>query len=115
MPIDRFICLAAGGGIMAVLLFVTAHPIPQAWDKLVHFTVFSVITALLWRGTNGRAPIAVLLCVVAFGAFDEVHQVFLPLRSAELLDFLTDAAAAAAVCGLLFMRKKTLCVESSEP
>ena len=115
MPIDRFICLAAGGGIMAALLFVTSHPIPQGWDKLVHFTVFSAITALLWRGTCGRAPLAVLACVVVFGAFDEVHQLFLPTRSAELLDFLTDAAAASVVCGVLFMRKKTLCVESSEP
>jgi VanZ family protein len=115
MPIDRFVCLALGGGIMAALVFVTSHPIPQGWDKLAHFTVFSVITALLWRGTNGRAPIAVLLCVIAFGAFDEVHQLFLPLRSAELLDFITDMAAAAAVCAVLFMRKKTLCAESSEP
>ena len=115
MPIDRFICLAAGGGIMAALLFVTSHPIPQGWDKFVHFAVFSTITALLWRGTNGRAPIAVLLAVVVFGAFDEVHQIFLPLRSAEFLDFVADAAAAMAVCAVLFVRRKTLCVESSEP
>jgi len=115
MPIDRFICLAAGGGIMAVLLFVTSHPVPQGWDKAVHFAVFATITALLWRGTCGRAPIAVLLSVIAFGAFDEVHQLFVPTRSAELLDFITDAAAATAVCVVLFMRKKTLCVESSEP
>ena len=115
MPIDRFICLAAGSGIMAALLFVTSHPIPQGWDKFAHFAVFSTITALLWRGTNGRAPIAVLLAVVVFGALDEVHQIFLPLRSAEFLDFVTDAAAAAVMCGLLFMRKKTLCAESSEP
>ena len=115
MPIDRFICLAAGGGIMAVLLFVTSHPIPNGWDKVAHFTVFATITALLWRGTNGRAPIMVMLCVIVFGAFDEVHQLFVPTRSAELLDFLTDAAAAAAVCAVLFMRKKTLCAESLEP
>ena len=115
MPIDRFICLAAGGGIMAVLLFVTSHPVPQGWDKAVHFAVFSAITALLWRGTCGRAPIAVLLSVIAFGALDEVHQLFVPTRSAEFLDFVTDAAAASAVCVVLFMRKKTLCVESSEP
>jgi VanZ family protein len=115
MPIDRFICLAAGGGIMAALLFVTSHPIPQGWDKFVHFAIFSTITALLWRGTNGRAPVAVLLAVVLFGAFDEVHQGFLPLHSAEFPDFLTDAAAAVAVCSGLFMRKKTLCAESLEP
>ena len=115
MPTDRFVCLAAGGGIMLALLFVGAHPIPQGWDKVAHFACFSVITALLWRGTCGRAPLAVLACVVAFGALDELHQIFMPSRSAELLDFVADAAAALAVCGVLFIRRKTLCVESSEP
>ena len=115
MPIDRFICLVAGSGIMAALLFVTSHPIPTGWDKVAHFTVFATITALLWRGTNGRAPVAVLLAVIFFGAFDEVHQIFLPTRTAELMDFVTDAAAAAAVCAVLFLRKKTLCAESLEP
>ena len=115
MPIDRFICLAAGGGIMLALLFVGAHPIPQGWDKVAHFACFGVITALLWRGTCGRAPLAVLASVLAFGALDELHQIFMPMRSAEFLDFVTDAAAALAVCGVLFIRRKTLCVESSEP
>jgi len=115
MPIDRFVCLAAGGGIMLALLFVTSHPVPQGWDKVAHFVCFSVITALLWRGTAGRAPLAVLASVMAFGALDEVHQIFVPTRSAELLDFVADAAAATAVCAVLFVRRKTLCAESSEP
>jgi VanZ family protein len=115
MPIDRFVCLAAGGGIMLALLFVGAHPVPQGWDKLAHFACFSVITALLWRGTCGRAPLAVLGAVLAFAALDEVHQIFMPMRSAEFLDFVADAAAAVAVCGVLFVRRKTLCAESSEP
>jgi VanZ family protein len=115
MPIDRFVCLAAGGAIMLALLFVGAHPVPHGWDKVAHFACFSVITALLWRGTCGRAPLAVLGAVVAFAALDEVHQIFMPARSAEFLDFVADATAALAVCGVLFIRRKTLCVESSQP
>jgi VanZ family protein len=115
MPINRFVCLAAGGGIMLALLFVGSHPVPQGWDKVAHFACFSVITALLWRGTCGRAPLAVLGAVVAFAALDEVHQIFMPMRSAEFLDFVADAAAAMAVCGVLFVRRKTLCAESSQP
>jgi len=115
MPIDRFVCLAIGGGIMLALLFVSSHPVPQGWDKVAHFACFSVITALLWRGTCGRAPLAVLGAVVAFAALDEVHQIFMPMRSAEFLDFVADAAAALAVCGVLFVRRKTLCAESSQP
>ena len=115
MPTERFVCLATGVGIMLALLFIGAHRVPQGWDKVMHFTCFALITALLWRGTAGRAPLAVLASVVLFGALDELHQTFMPGRSAELLDFVTDAAAAIAVCGVLFIRGKTLCAESSEP
>jgi len=115
MPIDRFLCLAAAGGIMLGLLFLRGHPIPAGWDKAAHFATFAVITALLWRGTAGRAPLAVLGAVVSFAALDEVHQMFMPGRAAELADFLADAAAAAVVCAALFIRRKTLCVELSRP
>jgi VanZ family protein len=115
MPTERFVCLASGVGIMLALLFVGAHRIPPAWDKVAHFVCFALITALLWRGTDGRAPLALLASVVAFGALDELHQLFMPMRSAEFLDFVTDAAAATAVCALLFVRRKTSCAESSEP
>ncbi len=90
MPIDRFVCLATGGGIMLALLLVGAHPVPQGWDKVAHFACFAA-------------------------ALDGVHQMFMPARSAEFLDFVADAAAALAVCGVLFIRRKTLCVESSQP
>jgi VanZ family protein len=115
MPTDRFVCLAAGGAIMIALLFVTSHPVPSGWDKVAHFAVFGLLTALLWRGTAGRAPLAVLGAVVAFAALDELHQLFLPGRAAELADFITDAAAASAVCAVLFIRRKSLCVELSQP
>ena len=115
MPTDRFLCLAAGGGIMLALLFLRGHPVPPGWDKAAHFATFALITALLWRGTAGRAPLAVLAAVLGFAALDEVHQMFKPGRSAELTDFLADAVAAATVCGLLFLRKKTPCVELSRP
>jgi len=100
---------------MLGLLFLRGHPVPAGWDKAAHFVTFAFITALLWRGTAGRAPLAVLAAVVGFAALDEVHQMFMPGRAAELNDFLTDACAAAAVCGVLFLRKKTLCVELSRP
>src|SRR5438445_10835718 len=113
MPTDRFVCLAAGGGIMLALLFVTSHPVPQGWDKLAHFVCFALITALLWRGTAGRAPLAVLASVLAFSLLDELHQLVALERRAELLDLLADASAAFAVTGVLLIRRKFLCAESS--
>jgi len=122
MPISRFACLAAASGIMLALLLIARHPLPAGWDKLVHFATFALITALLWRGTAGEAPLALLGAVVAFAALDEVHQSFMPGRSAEWGDFIADAAAAAAVCALLCLRKETTsrkartpCVELSRP
>ena len=115
MPTERFVCLASGIGIMLALLFVGAHRIPPGWDKLAHFVCFGVITALLWRGTEGRAPLVLLATVIAFGALDELHQIFMPMRTAEFADFFTDAAAATAVCGLLFVLRKNTCAESSGP
>jgi len=116
MRTDRFACLIAAAGIMLGLLFVSSHPVPAGFDKLAHMSVFALITALLLYGTEARAPIAVLFAVAGFGALDELHQLFMPHRSADILDFVADAAAATAVCGLLMIRRKqTLCAELSQP
>ena len=116
MRTDRFAALAIASAIMLGLLFLRSHAVPVGWDKVAHFSTFALITLLLWHGTSGRAPLAVLGAVVAFGALDEVHQMFMPGRAAELADFIADAAAAATVCGLLSLRKeKTPCVELSRP
>ena len=115
MRTDRFACLAAASAIMLALLFLRADPNLGEWDKLAHFFAFGLITALLWHGTEGDAPLAVLGAVVAFGALDEVHQIFVPGRTAELADFIADAAAATTVCGALLIRRKLLCAELSRP
>ena len=100
--------------MLALLLLRT--PQLGSWDTAAHFFAFALITALLWHGTAGDAPLVVLGAVVAFGAVDEVHQLFVPGRTAELADFIADAAAAAAVCGLASLRKeKPSCVELSRP
>ena len=120
MRTDRFACLVAAGGIMLGLLFLSSHPVPAGWDKAAHLSVFALITALLLYGTEGRAPLAVLAAVVGFAALDELHQLFMPKRSAELLDFVADAAAATAVVGALLSvrkesRRKPICADLSQP
>src|SRR5438874_12235847 len=112
MPIDRFICLATGGGIMLALLFVGAHPIPQGWDKLAHFACFSVITALLWRGTAGRAPLIVLLSGVAVALLEDLHQILPPIGRGDVLDLAFASAAPVADRQALFDGRTTLCSDS---
>ena len=113
MPTERFVCLVGGVGLVLALLFIGADRLPTPWEKVAHVACFALITALLWRGTTGRAPLLVLSAVLAFAALDEVRHMLAAERS--LADFFADAAAAAAVTGLLFIRGKTLCAESSEP
>src|SRR5689334_15177685 len=115
MPTERFVCLATGVGIMLALVFIGADRLPPHWDKVAHFVCFALITALLWRGTAGRAPYAVLASVLAFSLLDELHQLTTPERKAELLDLLADVAAALVVAGALLIRRKVTCAESSQP
>ena len=70
-------------------------PMLAPWDKVAHFLVYCAITALLWFGTGGRMPIAVVTIAVAIGTFDELHQGTLPGRIADGWDFLTGLCAAA--------------------
>jgi branched-subunit amino acid transport protein len=115
MPTERFACLATGVGLMLALLFVGAERLPPHWDKVAHFVSFAVITALLWRGTAGRAPLAVVGCVIGLLALDGLQEFLAPEHKAGVLDFVADVAAALAVAGVLAIRRKNLCAESSEP
>ena len=92
MPTERFACLAAGAGLLLAFL-----RLPGPWAA--HFVGFGLATALLWRGTAGQAPWAVVAAVAGVAAF---------------ADFLAGVAAALAVAGLLFIRSRYLCAESSE-
>jgi VanZ family protein len=121
MRTDRFAALAIAGGIMLGLLVLRAHPVPAGWDKVAHASTFALIAALLMYGTAQQAPLLVLAAVVGFGALDEVHQLFVAGRTADLADFIADATAAAVVVGLLWARKESTsrkekpCVELSRP
>ena len=93
------LCVAAAGLIIFALFHGGGQPVAAAlivepWDKLAHFAVYGVITVLLWLGTGGGAPCVIIAIVVAIGALDELHQINVPGRTADVLDFLVDAAAA---------------------
>jgi VanZ family protein len=68
-------------------------------DKLLHMGAYAVLGFLLYRAfsamDNGATTvrfIAMSIFLTAlYGASDEIHQYFVPSRSAELLDFAADA------------------------
>lgn len=71
-------------------------------DKKAHFAFYGVIGMLyaLWRRESGDAParavLGAMLFATVFGAFDEIHQRYIPGRSMELLDWAADTLGGVA-------------------
>ena len=86
-------------------------PIPGGVDhSVVHALEYAVLAVLLLRGLVGRrwqgvtlgaAGLAVVLATL-YGLTDEVHQRFVPGRTAEIADVVADVLGAAAGAGLVW-------------
>jgi VanZ family protein len=95
----RGACLAAAAAVVFQLFYLGAQPMagglfPAPWDKLAHLCVYAGLTALLWKSSAGRMPVAVIAAVILVGGLDELHQAGIPGRHASVADFLVDVAAA---------------------
>lgn len=84
----------------AVLYVGGAQPVavglfPAPWDKLAHLLTFAVVgmAAGLACGMRGwRMALCCLSGALLVGGMDELHQMFLPGRSASWADLAADAA-----------------------
>lgn len=85
------------------------------FDKLVHLGIFYVLGLLVYRAIhagNGPSKFSyrrvglMLLIVLGYGLFDEMHQASTPGRSVDFKDFVADAAGGvlAAVTALIHHR-----------
>jgi len=76
------------------------------FDKLVHASLYGVLGFLLYFSIAWKAPesmrlswrraFAVAVFVAAWGTLDELHQLWIPGRSAEVADGVTDTVAGFA-------------------
>lgn len=93
-----------------------SNPLPPALegilsqDKLLHAAAYAALALLLaralWRTGVGarRWPAIAVALASAYGVTDEVHQLFVPNRSADPRDWVADtlgAAVAAALAALV--------------
>jgi VanZ family protein len=102
-----------GVGIWAATIFVLSSLTPpqlekiepfQMWDKAAHFIAFgagavNLALALRWSRAWSWKKIALVTfaAIAAYGAFDEIHQLFTPNRSgADVFDWTADSLGAAA-------------------
>jgi VanZ family protein len=104
-------CLVIAAVGTSMLFYLGAQPFAAGlfldpWDKLAHFVAFSAITALLWVGSAGRIPLALIVIVSSIGALDEWHQAGLPGRSMDIADLLTDMGAATLTVIILRATQK---------
>ena len=107
-PIVRRISLWAPPVIyMAAIFSLSADPDPPApasiSDKLMHLMAYAVLAVLVFRAVTGGLPARVtrwsavitLLITSVYAISDELHQVYVPGRTADVNDLYADVAGAA--------------------
>jgi VanZ family protein len=82
------------------LLSALSNPMPavttHVWDKLLHLTEYGGLALLFCRALVGEGLgwLATMLAAIAltsmYGASDEWHQMFTPMRSADVRDWVAD-------------------------
>ncbi|MFN8543546.1 MAG: VanZ family protein [Candidatus Binatia bacterium] len=77
------------------------HAMHAAIRKLAHVTEFGVLSVLLYRAlhtplrSRRRAAVLALVLAAGYAVLDELHQHFVPGRTAAAADCLLDTAGAA--------------------
>jgi VanZ family protein len=96
---------------MAILFQLSSHPaLPGSTltpDWVQHAVAYAGLAAVTlratsggrWAGVTAASLAAAWLIATIYGASDELHQAFVPSRTADLRDLAADAAGAAAGLG----------------
>jgi len=78
----------------SLILLATAWPIPEImkqttlpYDKLIHFVMFFALSILALRSLKRRDAI---ILVAAIAIWSELQQFFVPVRSVEFPDLITN-------------------------
>ena len=103
---------------MAVIFYLSSQsaPLPAVtavvWDKVLHLFEYAGLAALFGRALLGEGLgwtasfVVAALLAAAYGATDEYHQLFVPLRSGELRDWLVDVLGASLGAAVVFAFKR---------
>jgi len=101
---------------MALIFWLSSGPLPPVPggidipDKIAHFTAYAILAALLlWAAAPlgpGAALAVAFVVATVYGASDEFHQYYVPGRSADVRDWLTDVAGAAVAVGVIALMRR---------
>lgn len=104
MPAILYIC------IIFVLSSMSHPPVhPKINDKVMHLVEFSLFVLLLYRAFNNgltnrlnkRDIYLSVLIALAYGAMDEIHQMFVSNRVASVYDYIADCVGILIGWGLI--------------
>ena len=106
-------------GLLAVLTSLPASNLPsvELSDKLIHTGAFFVLGFLMvftfsiqsrYRLLNERAGFFMLFAGLLYAAMDEIHQAYIPGRSADILDFVADGIGLVLGLALFILLKVVL-------
>lgn len=100
---------------MAMLFVFSSWPAPPALpgntDKGVHgflyvglcVVVMRAVVRADWRAVSASRGAQAAILSIAYGVTDEIHQMFVPGRSAEVADLAADAAGVVAAAVALWL------------
>jgi VanZ family protein len=96
--------------VYCLLIFIqSSHPSPDIgpeWplkDKVLHFTAYALLGVLFLRAFNTtrvkqNLKLIIMLSIILsslYGISDEIHQSFVPYRTADVMDALADFLGSA--------------------
>ena len=96
-------------GLCGLIFWQSSGPLPPetpslpGLDKLAHAAVYALLAwlaarafaTLPWKAYSGLIPWTAALFAALYGLSDEVHQAFVPGRSADFWDLVADTLGAA--------------------
>ncbi|MGQ9477830.1 MAG: VanZ family protein [Candidatus Bipolaricaulia bacterium] len=95
----------------AFIFWLSSRPLPEGlpllpqWDKLWHFLEYLLFGLLAWQAFLPQSRSGwtwAILLSLGYAGSDELHQLFVPMRTASLLDWLVDSLGIGS--GLLLGR-----------
>ena len=112
----RSVALWAPVALYMALIFAASsvsHPpdlSTSIGDKGAHGLLYSGLAALMvralaggWQPFGGGIGLAAVAYSILYGATDEIHQLFVPSRTADVKDLAADAVGAAVAVLLLYI------------
>ncbi len=108
----NWLAVLAWAGVIFGLSAQPGSRLPGGWSVEGHLGVYAVLGVLVWVALGGRSAglrgiVLAIAVASAYGITDEFHQSFVPQRTPDVLDWLTDTVGATvAVLAAAYLSRR---------